>query len=457
MNASWTAYLPGVLREWLDGRLQLQKAIGNTGWLAFERVVRMLIGLTVGAWTARYLGPERFGELAYVLSFIAFFQILSDLQAEGFVVRDISRESAAAGVVLGTALRLRLIASLCSWLAAVGLMWLLHPGETELILLTAIVGATLVFQASDLLDCWFQSQSQSKRTVKAKLASYLVSNAIRVALLLSGAPLVAFAAVMAVEAGMFAWALVLAYRRFPTETRWSASGQEMKRLFHLCWPFVISGLMITAYMRVDQIMLKEMLGEKELGIYAAALPLAQVWNVIPTTLVATLAPFVARKKGRGEAEYREALVIIFRFFAIVSLLGATLTALLSPWLIQLLYGPAYQQSARVLSLVVFMMVFVFQGLAQSMWVVNDSVRAVNVISTAVAAAVSIASNALLIRSFGISGAACSCIIGQATAVVVIPCLLRRDLRQLYGRAFFGVSLPTARMTVTGEPDGADRG
>jgi O-antigen/teichoic acid export membrane protein len=456
MNASWTAYLPGMIREWLDGRMQLQKAISNTGWLVFERVIRMVIGLTVGAWTARYLGPARFGELAYVLSFIAFFQILSDLQTEGFVIRDISQERAPAGVILGTALRLRLLASFLSWIAAVGLMALLHRGEPELILLTAVVGAMLVFQATDIFDCWFQSQSQSKRTVKAKLISYLVSNGLKVVLLLTGAPLIAFAAVMAVEGGIFACALVMAYRRFPTATRWSASKTEATRLFHLCWPFVISGLMITAYMRVDQIMLKEMLGEKELGIYAAALPLAQVWNVIPTTLVASLAPFVARKKSRGEAEYQEALVIIFRIFAIVSLLGACLTALLSPWLIELLYGPAYQEAARVLALVVFMIVFVFQGLAQSMWVVNDSVRAVNVISTAVAAAVSIASNALLIRHYGILGAACSCILGQATAVVIIPCLLRRDLRELYGRAFLGAaSHKTTVVDVTGEAHGSD--
>ncbi|HJV66335.1 MAG TPA: flippase [Geomonas sp.] len=438
MNASWTTYLPEPVREWLDGRLQLQKAIGNTGWLVFERVIRMVIGLTVGAWVARYLGPARFGELAYALSFIAFFQILADLQVDGFVIRDISREGVGAGLVLGTALRMRLTAGLGSWLAAALMMLLLHPEQPELALLTAVAGGTLVFQVADLVDCWFQSQSQSKRTVKAKMVAYFVSNGLKVILLLMKAPLVAFAAVISIEAAVFGLAVMAAYRGFPAGEPWSASRAEAARLLSLCWPFIASGLMITAYMRIDQIMLKEMLGEKQLGIYAAALPLAQVWNVIPTTMVASLAPFIARKKARGEEEYRQALVTIFRFFAVVSLAVALLTALVAPWVVELLYGAAYRESAAVLSLLVFVMVFVFQGLAQSMWLVNENLRAVNILSTAMGALVSVASNYFLIRQYGVMGAALSCLLAQGTSVVILPCLLRQDLRSMYRRAFLGM-------------------
>ena len=59
-------------------------------------------------------------------------------------------------------------------------MYLLHPDDRQLCLLVIIVGAMLVFQASDTVDLWFESQSQSKRTVLAKLVSYLFSNGIKV-------------------------------------------------------------------------------------------------------------------------------------------------------------------------------------------------------------------------------------------------------------------------------------
>jgi len=438
MNSTLARYLPGVIREWLEGSPHLRKAIGNTGWLLFDRILRMLIGVTVGAWVARYLGPAQFGELAYVIAFIAFFQVIAGLEADGFIVRDLARNQGDAAVILGTSLRLRVACGVICWLAATLLMYLLHPEDGRLCLLVVIVGALLVFQASDTVDLWFESQSQSRRTVLAKLVSYLFSNGIKVVLLLCKAPLVAFAGVISLESATLAAALFVAYRRFQVEGRWRADITLAKKLLRLCWPFIASGVMITAYMRIDQIMLKEMLGERELGIYAVALTLAQVWNIIPATLVASLAPFVARKKSRGEAEYRDALVIIFRFFAIVALMGAGLTAVASPWVVGLLYGAEYRSSAAVLSVLVFVIIFIFQGMAQALWVVNDNVRIVNLIGTFLAALVSIGANLVLIRKFGIMGAVFSYLLAQGASVVFFPCLFRKDLLDLYKRAFLGL-------------------
>ena len=37
------------------------KYFKNTSWLFFEKILRMFVGLFIGIWVARYLGPERFG------------------------------------------------------------------------------------------------------------------------------------------------------------------------------------------------------------------------------------------------------------------------------------------------------------------------------------------------------------------------------------------------------------
>lgn len=435
MNASWLAYLPGIIREWLDGRQQLQKTIGNTGWLLFDRMLRMVIGITVGAWVARYLGPSQFGELAYVISFIAFFQVIADLQADGFIVRDIAQEREEASVILGTALRLRMIIGCLAWLCASVLMWILHREDTQLALLTAIVGGTMIFQSAETVDLWFQSQSRSKTTVLAKSVAYLFSNSVKIILLLCKAPLIAFAAVMCLEGATFALSLAVAYRRYPTSSPWTIRFSQARTLLHQCWPFMLSGLMMTSYMRIDQIMLKEMLGEHELGLFAAALPVSTVWTVLPTTLITSLAPFVARKMHQDEQQYKDALVQIFRYFALAALLGAALTSLASPWIIRVMYGAQYQPSAAILGTYVFVNVFAFQGIAQTLWVVNSNVRSITLLGTFLAAIIGIVANAVLIRKFGVMGAAYSILLTQGASVVVLPCLFRRDLRELYKRAF----------------------
>jgi O-antigen/teichoic acid export membrane protein len=435
MSASWTRYLPPALGEWLAGREQLQQAIGNSSWLLFDRLVRLVIGLTVGAWVARYLGPALFGKLAYALSFIAFFQVVTTLQADGFIVRDLAQKRREPALILGTAFWLRLAVGALCWLAASALILVTHPEDPELCLVTMVLGGTMLFQAADTVDLWFQSQSQSRRTVLAKFVAYLLSNGVKVALLVAKAPLVALAAVTTLEAAALAAALACAYRRRQTDGRWRAGMAQAKELLHLCWPFMASSLMITVYLRIDQIMLKEMLGEKQLGIFAAALPFSQVWSVIPSTIVLSLAPLVARQMGEDPGRYREMLVKIFRFFAIVALVVSAATALLSPWIVGILYGPQYAASASILSVHVFVNLFAFQGLAQSLWVVNENVRGVTLFGTFLAAIIGVVANLWFIRSFGTIGAAYAVLVAQAFSVVVIPCLLRKDLRSLYMRAF----------------------
>jgi O-antigen/teichoic acid export membrane protein len=435
MNAWWTRYLPAIMREFLGGRIVLQKTIGNTGWLLVDKVLRMIIGLTVGAWVARYLGPAQFGVLAYVMSFIAFFMVIANLQTDGFIVRDIAQDPENAPVILGTALWLRTTFGVVSWGVAIVFMFLLHPEDSNLILLTAIVGATLVFQASDTVDLWFQSQSQSKKTVIAKLVSYLLSNGVKVALLIFKAPLAAFAGVMAFECAILTLSLATVYRRFPTTAPWRTGLTQSKKILSQCWPFVVSGFLMTTFSRVDQIMLKELLGEQQLGIYAAAIPLSHAWTVIPATLVTSIGPFVARRKLQSEQLYQKALVSVFRFFALLSILSTLLTVLLSKTLIKIIYGSQYQSAATILSIYVFSNLFTFQGFAQSLWVINNNVRGVTLFATSISALICIISNMFMIKNFGTIGAAYSILIVELVSIVLIPCLFRRDLINLYTMAF----------------------
>lgn len=435
MNAWWVKYLPEILKECLHGRQQLQKTVGNTGWLLFDRILRMGVGVVVSAWVARYLGPAQFGVLAYVISFLAFFQVIANLSIDGFIVRDIAQKPEETTVILGTALWLRLFFGIFSWGLAVLLMYFFHPADLQLIMLTAIIGATLLFQASDTVDLWFQSQTQSRRTVVAKLAAYMFSVCVKVTLLLIKAPLTAFAGVICLEYAACALGLALAYRRFPTHERWKACIHQAKAMLKLSWPFLASTVMMTTFARIDQIILKEMLGAHALGLYAAALPISTAWTMIPSTLVTSIAPYVAQKMKQDERLYHEILVKIFRMFAILAFVGATLTAIMSPLIIRLLYGPQYQPSALLLATHVFVNLFLFQGTAQYLWVINNNVRTVTLIGTALSAMVCVLSNLVLIKEFGLIGAPVSTLVTEFFSVVLIPCLLRRDLLYLYIRAF----------------------
>ena len=84
----------------------------NTLWLFLEQVFRMIAGLLVGIWVARYLGPEQFGLFSYVLAFVSLFGSIAKLGLDSIIVRDLINEPDKKDIYLGTAFRLKLFGAL---------------------------------------------------------------------------------------------------------------------------------------------------------------------------------------------------------------------------------------------------------------------------------------------------------------------------------------------------------
>ena len=150
----------------------------NSFWLIGDKLVRLGLGLFIGVWIARYLGPAQYGVLAYAVSFLAIIQAISALGMDSIVVRHIAQSPATAHIVLGTALALRLAASTLSLLAAAAVGVYAYADDTQTLVVLLLVASGVVFQPADIVDLWFQSQSKSRRTVIAKAIAYASAAAI---------------------------------------------------------------------------------------------------------------------------------------------------------------------------------------------------------------------------------------------------------------------------------------
>ncbi|WP_259583201.1 flippase [Shewanella baltica] len=427
LQPKWLKLLPNKLSERLSGNHSLLAAINNSGWLMFDKLIRLLLGLLVSAWVARYLGPAQYGELAYVLAYLAFFQAVAVLGMDGIIVRDIAKDKTNSGEILGTAFILRLTVGIVCWLIAIAGMAWFNGWQDRSVYITVLAGATLIFQAADIIDLWFQSQSQSRRTVIAKLMAYLISNGLKIALILNNASLFAFAIVMSVEALLAAVALTFAYSKFSCQQPWCLFKKRAKQLLIESWPFILSGLSIIVYMRIDHIMIKEMLGEAELGVYAAVSPLAMLWTFIPMTLSVSLAPMVAKAKQQSQQVYFTCLSNIFRGFALLGWLICIPIFLLSDYVVIILFGPDYASGTLVLSIVIFANLFINMGVAQSLWILNEGKSKLSLYKTIFGAIICVFCNFILIPKFGVVGAAISAVIAQFSSAILANVVLCRAI------------------------------
>src|SRR5690606_8774288 len=122
---------------------EYQKIAKNIGWLFFDRVFRMGMGLIVGAWVARYLGPTDFGTFNYLLATIATLVPFASLGLECMVVRELVDKPERIGSIMSTTRTLRLSAGGIAFLTCVGIFFFLKGDEPNTFYVGVILALTL--------------------------------------------------------------------------------------------------------------------------------------------------------------------------------------------------------------------------------------------------------------------------------------------------------------------------
>jgi O-antigen/teichoic acid export membrane protein len=411
------------------------KAVGaNFGWLVADKLLRLGVALFVSAWVARYLGPERYGVLAYGLTFVAMFQAISLLGLDNLVVRDVAADAANAHLYLGTAIRLRIIGASIAYLLMIAVAIKFHHDNGQTAAIIALAGLSIFFQTSDIVDLWFQSQVQSRRTVLAKGVSYLTTAAIKVILIISGAKLFAFAGANALETGLSAIALFISYKRFQTHERWHWNAATAASMLRQAWPLLLSGLSILLYMRVSVIFLRDTAGSAEVGIYTVGTTLSEMWYFIPMALASSLAPLISKKRIESGDAYKKFIFKSFCGMWYLSITVSVLNALMSKYWIALLYGQQYERSADIFAIHAFTFIPVCIGVMQSLWLINEGRSKLALFQSIGGAAVALSLNFILTPRYGAAGAAIATVASQFVQAFLVNAVLAPDLFSLQIRS-----------------------
>jgi O-antigen/teichoic acid export membrane protein len=417
MNAWWTKYLPDILKERLEGRHSFQQVIGNTGWMLVDRILRMVTGLLVGIWVTRYLGPGRFGLFSYTLAFVALLSPLVSLGLEDIVVRNIVRNPSCKDETLGTAFVLKLIGGMASFAIAIGSIIVLHKGDSQIQWLVGIIAAGNIFQSFSVIEYWFNSQVKAKYAVFAKSAAFFICSAIKIALIIHGASLAAFAWVGTFEMALGSICLLVVYAsKGDSIQNWRVSLQSAANLLKDSWPLALSIAAMTIYERIDQVMLGEMVGSEEVGIYSVAVRLAEVWIFIPVAIHWSVFPSIVRSKSLSDDIFYSQ---IQKFYNLMALLGYTIaipTTILAHWLVIFLYGKEFAKAGLMLSILIWASIFTNLEVARSSFLTTMNWTKAYFVTVLSGALLNIALNFMLIPRYGGVGAATSSLIAYWFAV-----------------------------------------
>jgi PST family polysaccharide transporter len=397
----------------------LQRLLGNSLWQILDKVFRMGTGVLVSAYVARYLGPGDFGLMNFAVALTALFSAVAAFGLPSIVVRDLVQRPAERASLLASALLVRLAGGGIAVALAVRIAALMRPGDLSSLEVVAVVALAALPQAWDVIDYDYQSRMQARPIVIVRSISFAASAALRVGLVLLGAPLLGFAWAIVLEAALNAVLMMRLIRLDGLHLRWiDASAREVRNLVKASWPLVIAGLSVSVYMRIDQVMLGAMLGDTGVGIFSAAVRISEALYFLPVAVAASVAPALTAAHSRSQIDYERRFLQVTRLLVWLAIAVALGLALLSGPIIGFLYGARYAGAAPVLAIHAWCGVLVSFGVCGTLWLTNAGHFRNQMFQTMAGAGMNVALNLLLIPRAGVVGAAIASCAAQVTSAVL---------------------------------------
>lgn len=387
-----------------------QESLKNAVWLFLDKFLRLGVGLVVGVLVARYLGPELFGKWNYAIAFVSLVSAIATLGLDQIVVKHLLDKNEKENLLLGTAFYLRLAGSFVSTLIIV-IYFYFFKNDAMLFIVAFLTVANLWFQTFDVIDLKNQSLLQSRKTVIVKNTSFVLVSILRLIFVYLEYSLLSFVLLGLIECILGCLGLIL-YYGVNNLKKWKFSITYCLILLKEAWPLILSGIVIMMYMRLDQIMIGEMIGDKGVGLYSVSTRFTELWYFIPSIFATSFFPKLVEKFNVDRTSYDGVCLKLFKLLFVVSFFISIFFTFFSKFIISFLYGNEYIMSVFALQISIWTGVFVFWGVAAGNMLIVENLNKHNLLKSVQGLILNIVLNLILIPKYGINGAAVATLISQ---------------------------------------------
>ena len=399
--------------------VSFKKYFLNTSWLLFEKVARLILNFFVTIAVIRYLGPDQFGLYSYAISFYGLFVAFVSLGLESISIRELVKHPEKRDEILGSVFYTQLLGAVIAILL-IALTLLITAEEIFTSSLILIISVSSFFQTFNVIDYYFRSTVKAKYSVYVLFTSILLVSLIKFALIIIKAPLIYFIIAFALEFVFNAIGYFIVYHLQKLKiVQWKFDKELAISLLKDSWPLILSGVVVSIYMKVDQVLIKNMLDVKEVGYYAAAVRLSESWYFIPVAISNALFPAIVNAKNISKELYLTRLQKLYDILAWIAIGISIPVSFFSAEIINLLYGSKYLSSAPILTIYIWAGAAVFLGVASSQYLVTENLTKISLMRTSLGMIANVILNIIFIPQYGIVGSAVATLISYTLATFSI--------------------------------------
>jgi len=419
-----------------------RKILSNTAFQIMGRAGVGLLSLAVIKIITSYLSVGKYGEYTNVYEFLALFAIIADFGLYTIAVREMSKNEDEIPKILGNILTIRVLVGLIV-LAGVmvgGFMIPSHQGTQ--IPFAIMIATTASFIA--LINGTLTSVLQEKYKMQYAATAQIFGKIIQVSYM----ALVAFVLFYhdsftgfyhlfwAGVIGNFAMLMftIGVIRRY-TPVRFRFDRDRIKYILKQAAPYGLALFFSNIYFRADAILVFNMRGREEAGLYGVAARLLEALAILPIFFMNAVLPTLTKHIKEGRESYKKILQYTFDFQLILSLPFLVGGFILAVPMIHLIakpefvsnLGAGFYGSDIALQIVLFSFVLIALNVIFNFTLIAIGKQAHLVWINGICAAFNIVANLLVIPWLGFRGAAMATVASEILVFILVFTTVKRFL------------------------------
>jgi O-antigen/teichoic acid export membrane protein len=323
------------------------------------RILNLALGVVVTALVVRTLGSVRYGQWSTIFIVLTLVGYFANFGMEAVALREAAREPEREREWIGAAMMVRLTmlgpVIILSLLAVV----VMHRSQ-QMLVAGIILVATMPFGGAGPLGLIFRLRVDNRVPMLVmSLRSLLWGGAVALIFLRGGGmvPLaIAMSATNAVGSVVQGLSALRLVDRFPRPSR-----ARVGTLLREAMPVGLSGVLVIAYARIDQLIVYLVSGSRAAGLYSSVYQVVDQAHFIPISILTTLSPIIAAAWPADRARMLRTARLTAELMAIASLGGLAFAAVAAVPFVRLLFGASFVPAATALPVLFGAFVFICFG------------------------------------------------------------------------------------------------
>ncbi len=406
-----------IIKNRIVSKFNMGNVSKNVSWILIQNIFSMICSIFVTAIVARHYGATGYGYINFAQSFVALFSFIAIMGTNHIIMKDLSEEKIDTGVVIGSNLFVRIILAIAALIVSQGISLLLYEKKINVLIL--LFNLNTILCSFDVFSYYAQSKLQNKYISISKIISITIFSILKLIVVFLNLDLKFFVLTYLIETIIYSILLYVSYKKININKtiKWKVDYSYIKVLLNKGKYYALASLMVTIYLRIDQVMLGTMISDKaQVGIYSAAVRISEIWTFVPISIITSYKPIIISKKDKSN--FDKELSKLYNIVSFVCFIFVIAICIFGRLGIYILYGNEYINAYIPLIILTIGIWFGVLGNIHYIWMICENKEKYSTFYSFSGCVTNVIFNSLLIPKYGIIGAAIATLISQISSNIL---------------------------------------